>query len=144
MFSKEYLQFLYGLELCDYYLEKSNGQYILEFFGPWSRVTYSETLALAIISELNTHAMLRQGGWSKNSMWQIGQEKLQEKIKILKRHPGIIFADFGHRRRASSLRPGPVATSEPPATATDNRSDGCIGVVAPLPWLGQWFGITAI
>lgn len=101
MFSKQYPRFLLELELCDYYLEKHDGQYILEFSGPWSRVTYSETLALAIISELYTQAMMRVQGLSKRDIWTIGEEKLLEKIEILKKYPGITFADFGHRRRSS-------------------------------------------
>lgn len=102
MFKEDYLQFLQGLKLPDYQLDFNGGRIDLQFFGPWSISIYWETIALAIVNELYYRRLTKDlSNFSKDAMYAQAQVKLQEKIKILKQHPGITFCDFGTRRRFS-------------------------------------------
>lgn len=70
----------------------------LRFRGPLIHVTLFEIYALAIISEL--HTFLNCDGFAL----QTAEHNLAEKIALLKSQgnmPGVSFADFGTRRRAS-------------------------------------------
>jgi len=59
MFSEDYLTFLSELKLTDYDLRKNGDQYELTFKGPWEVVTFWETIALAIISELYYRELMK-------------------------------------------------------------------------------------
>lgn len=99
MFSEDYLEFLAGLQLPEYYL--GNGeQYSLEFPGKISEFTYWETITLSIISELYyLYFMRRLSKFEKSRIYAEGLRRLGEKIDILKKRPDITFCDFGTRRR---------------------------------------------
>ncbi|MEK9186611.1 MAG: nicotinate phosphoribosyltransferase [Patescibacteria group bacterium] len=101
MFQENYLEFLSKLELPEYSLEKnSEGQYKLEFSGSWKAVTYWETLALSIISELYYESQLKKlSQFQRDAVYAEGILRLDRKIKSLLEHPEIIFSDFGTRRR---------------------------------------------
>ena len=101
MFRNEYLHFLeHQLHFPSYRLECRNDNFTLEFEGDWAHVIYWEIYALAIVNELYYRAIL--AGKSKLEIDAIranGVLRLAEKVKILKENPGIIFTDFGTRRR---------------------------------------------
>jgi len=104
MFKEDYLQFLVNLLLPEYYLEKQNGQYRLEFSGDWSYAIYWETLALAIITQLYSESQSKGlSHFEEDCIFAEGQKRLAEKIKILQSRPDITFSDFGTRRRFSRL-----------------------------------------
>lgn len=102
MFPEDYLQFLKNLQLPEYYLEKSNGTYILEFSGKWSEAIYWETIALSIVNELYYRALMRNlSSFDRDVAYADGRMRLAAKIKTLRQNPSITFADFGTRRRFS-------------------------------------------
>lgn len=100
MFSEPYLGFLENLKLPPYELEKVDGNYNLEFCGPWSKVTYWEIPALAIINELYCRGLMESlSEFEKDAVYAAGILRLAEKIKILRKRPDVTFCDFGTRRR---------------------------------------------
>jgi nicotinate phosphoribosyltransferase len=102
MFKEDYLEFLGGLSLTDYYLEVVDGNFVLEFAGPWSKDIYWETMALAIKNELYNQALMKgMSRFSQDLVFAEGKKRLAEKIKKLKVYPEITISDFGTRRRFS-------------------------------------------
>ena len=62
--------------------------------GPWWLVTFWETIVMSTINELyyaKTHP----------SAISTGHKLLSDKIDVLRKHPEILFSDFGTRRRFS-------------------------------------------
>jgi len=101
LFREEYLLWLKSLQLPDYYLDIYEDTYRIEFEGPWANTTFWETLCLSTVSELFWRAVVKKWGCDPSHIYRAGEELLADKIKILKGHPGIRFADFGTRRRFS-------------------------------------------
>lgn len=102
IFSEEYVLFLRHLRLPDYHLEVADGNFILEFSGPWAEVTYWETISLSIMNELYYRALLaNMDEVGRIITYSFGEYVLQEKIKILRLRPDVIFTEFGTRRRFS-------------------------------------------
>ncbi len=102
MFSEPYLEFFAGLKLPPYKLERVDGNYILEFFGKWSEVTYWEVPALAIISELYYRGLMRGlSQFEKEAVFAKGTLRLAGKMKILRERGYTTCSDFGTRRRFS-------------------------------------------
>ena len=103
MFDEEYLQFLSTLQLTDYHLERNGDQYELTFEGPWETVTFWETIALAIISELYYRELMKKMTNTEISiMYGRATDKLYKKLKRIA-ETGAKIADFGQRRRHSFL-----------------------------------------
>jgi nicotinate phosphoribosyltransferase len=107
MFSDEYLEFLSNVHLGDYDLRKTpdGEQYILTFKGPWEIVTFWETIALAIISELFYRELLSHMNDTEISViYANATKKLYDKLVAIKKFaPKAKVADFGQRRRHSFL-----------------------------------------
>ena len=104
MFSEDYLAFLKNLQLPPYSLKKGDGGYELTFIGSWAEVTYWETIALAIISELYYRAVLKNVSKHVLEMTYVrAMDKLFTKLEQMQGYPRIRFADFGQRRRHSFL-----------------------------------------
>jgi nicotinate phosphoribosyltransferase len=102
LFSEDYLTFLKELRLPPYELERVDGTYKLEFSGRWCEAIYWETLALSIINELYYRTLMqRLSAFERDVVMATGTRRLAEKIKTLRTRPGIIFSDFGTRRRFS-------------------------------------------
>lgn len=102
MFAEDYLEFLAGLQLPEYTLEKTDGEYKLEFPGKWSEAIYWETFALSIMNELHYLYLTRRlSRFERDKARAEGIKRLAEKIVILKKRPDITFTDFGTRRRFS-------------------------------------------
>ncbi len=110
MFSREYLDFLAGLKLPPYTLDRRGDQYEIQFTGTWAEVTFWETIAMAIVNEL-VYRTLLQGMAEDRSTGESGlqilyaraTDKLYHKLQRLAENPSIHFADFGKRRRHSFL-----------------------------------------
>lgn len=104
MFSNEYLEFLRTLQLSPYELSRVDDQYRLLFSGPWEQVTFWETIALAIISELYYRSLMKEmSKFELEVLYGRAKIRLWDKLQMLRQFPGIRFADFGQRRRHSFL-----------------------------------------
>jgi len=90
--------------LSDYRLSVEDGQFRLEFDGPWTSTTMWELYALSILNELKTRASLK--GMSEISLdmfYARAKTKLWQKLERMRDVPGLKIADFGTRRRHSFL-----------------------------------------
>ena len=102
MFDEEYLEFLRGLRLPDYEIERRDGDLRLEFTGRWAEVTYWETIALSIVNEIYSRTLLRsRSKFEQEVIFAEGTRRLRDKIAVLRGRPEIVFSDFGTRRRFS-------------------------------------------
>ena len=59
IFDPEFLAWLHDFQLPAYELRTEDGQYVLDFAGPWTHTSMWEIPALAIISELRSRAALK-------------------------------------------------------------------------------------
>ena len=104
LFPDDYLKFLSELQLCEYKIVRNGDQFFLDFEGPWEVVTFWETIALAIISELFYRKLMENMSDEEiEILYANASNKLYYKLCALKRHDSIMFADFGQRRRHSFL-----------------------------------------
>ncbi len=97
LFEEDYLNFLRNPQLPNYKLTRQNGDYALEFEGPWASGIYWETPALAVVNELYTRAVTKNPAETQTE----GRKRLEEKIQTLQENPDIRFMEFGTRRRFS-------------------------------------------
>lgn len=95
-FVSPYISFLRKLRMPPYHLETRDGQFVLEFEGPWSTTIYWETFALSIINELYYCALENV---DIRDVIATGIDNLNRKIRLLSARPDIKFSDFGTRRR---------------------------------------------
>ena len=104
IFGPDFLRFLENFQLPEYELRKEDGQYILNFAGPWTHTTMWEIPALAIVNELRSRAALR--GWGRfelDVLYARAKAKLWSKVERLAALPDLKISDFGTRRRHSFL-----------------------------------------
>lgn len=109
-FSEDYLRFLSLMRLPPYNLRVVDGQFELEFEGPWSTAIYWETPTLSIVNELYYKELLgrmsamgddRIDFFRHLKVISEGVVRLNAKIAILKERPHIKIIEFGTRRRFS-------------------------------------------
>ena len=104
IFMPDFLAWLAEFRLPDYELRKKDGQYQLEFGGPWTHTTMWEIPALAIINELRSRRALRDlGPFALDVTYARAKAKMWDKVERLKACPDIRISDFGTRRRHSFL-----------------------------------------
>ncbi len=104
MFRSDFMEFLEGLKLPAYHLEKRDGQYELTFEGRWPEVMMWEIPALAILMELRSRAVLKDlGRFELQVLYARAMTRVWEKIQTLNQVPDLRIADFGTRRRHSFL-----------------------------------------
>jgi len=102
MFKEDYLEFLRAYQLPEYDLRVKDGVLVLDFPDAWSKVKYWETIALPIIKELRSEAMMRNlSRAEQEEVFAKGHLRLMEKIRKLRTRPWIVVIDFGTRRRFS-------------------------------------------
>ncbi len=102
MFAEPYLEFLAGFSLPPYILKERDGQFELEFVGPWVSAMFWETFALSIVNELYYRALMKpMSRFGRECLFAEGTRRLQEKIGCLRIYPEITLCDFGTRRRFS-------------------------------------------
>jgi nicotinate phosphoribosyltransferase len=100
MFDEGYLEFLRTLPLPAYHVARRGDDLELEFSGPWSEVTYWETIALSIVNETYYRALLRGlSKFEREAIFAEGIRRLRAKLAVLRARPDIVFSDFGTRRR---------------------------------------------
>ena len=104
MFTPAFMEWFENLQLPPYHLEKKDGQYELTFEGTWPEVMLWEIPALAVIMELRSRAVLKDmGKFELQVLYARAMTKLWEKVDELKPITDLRVADFGTRRRHSSL-----------------------------------------
>src|SRR6478735_3471850 len=104
IFSSEFLAWLENFQLPEYDLHKENGEFVLEFPGPWTHTTMWEIPALAIINELRSRAALNGlGRFTLDVIYARAKAKLWSKVERLAKLPDLRISDFGTRRRHSFL-----------------------------------------
>jgi nicotinate phosphoribosyltransferase len=105
IFEPEFLAWLEGFRLPDYELKKTkDGQYELEFPGPWMYTTLWEIPALSIINELRSRAAMKEyGPFTLDVLYARAKAKMWAKTERLRALPDIRISDFGTRRRHSFL-----------------------------------------
>ena len=104
IFTPDFLHWLQGFQLPEYELTRKDGQYILNFEGPWTHTTMWEIPALSIINELRSRAAMRNlGRFELDILYARAKAKMWSKVERLKKYPDIRISDFGTRRRHSFL-----------------------------------------
>ncbi len=104
MFAPEFIGFLRDFALPPYELRSVDGQFELEFDGPWTHTTMWEIPALAIVNELKSRAALKgHGRFALDIVYARAKAKLWQKIERLQALPDLVISDFGTRRRHSHL-----------------------------------------
>jgi len=104
IFSPEFLAWLERFELPEYHLRKEDGQFVLDFPGPWTHTTMWEIPALAIINELRSRVALRGlGRFALDVIYARAKAKLWSKVERLAKLPELRISDFGTRRRHGFL-----------------------------------------
>ena len=104
MFRPDFMEFLEGLRLPAYHLEKVGDQYELTFEGRWPEVMLWEIPALAILMELRSRAVLgTMDRFELQVLYARAMTRIWEKIQALRPLDGLLIADFGTRRRHSFL-----------------------------------------
>jgi nicotinate phosphoribosyltransferase len=104
IFEPEFVAWLENFQLPEYELRKRDGQYELDFHGPWAHTSMWEIPALAIINELRSRAAMRQfGPFALDVLYARAKAKLWDKTERLRRLPELKVSDFGTRRRHSFL-----------------------------------------
>lgn len=102
MFNEDYLSFLKNMELPRHFLSFVGDDIKLDFVGPWTHVTFWETLALSVVNELYFRAMMTKGSrFFQESVEAMAIARLAQKVEFLRERPGVTFSDFGTRRRFS-------------------------------------------
>ena len=104
MFDERYLEFLRGLRLPEFHVQRRGSELELEFTGRWPEVTYWETIALSIVNETYYRTLLRGlSRFEREAIIAEGIRRLRQKIERLRQRPDIVFSDFGTRRRFSRV-----------------------------------------
>ena len=86
IFRPEFLDWLGGYRLREYELRREDGQFVLDFHGPWAEVTLWEIPALAIVNELRSRAAMREmGRFALDVLYARAKAKLWNKLERLRR-----------------------------------------------------------
>lgn len=108
IFKPDFLAWLADYRLPEYDLSRgADGQFRLEFSGPWAEVTLWEIPALAILNELRSRRALRRlGRFELDVLYARAKTKLWGKVERLRRLEPLSISDFGTRRRHGFLWQG--------------------------------------
>lgn len=103
-FDEPYLNYLADIKLPEVSvkIDKNTGELDINSCGEWAAVSLWETV---IMSEANEEYYVRKLEAEQiniNELFAYGDEKLSEKISIIKNRPDIKIVDFGTRRRFSA------------------------------------------
>src|ERR1700723_3626013 len=100
MFSPDFINYLSTFRLPEYELKKVDGQYELNFYGPWTHTTMWEIPARALPNEVTLRALLEgQGRFALDVLYARAKAKLWAKVERLRKLEGLRLSDFGKRRR---------------------------------------------
>jgi nicotinate phosphoribosyltransferase len=102
MFSPEFLRFLYNFRLpalTKIEVSEDGRDFDIESEARWGESSFWELPVMMVMIHLLTKAMEADDPRTEAEIWAEGDERLVEKIALLKLHPGLKFVDFGTRRR---------------------------------------------
>ncbi|MEO8883197.1 MAG: nicotinate phosphoribosyltransferase [Devosia sp.] len=101
IFEPEFLNWLSTFQLPEYELRRVDGQFELNFHGPWAHTSMWEIPALAIINELRSRAAMRGlGPFALDVLYARAKARMWDKVERLKKLPDLLISDFGTRRRS--------------------------------------------
>ncbi|MBP0615418.1 nicotinate phosphoribosyltransferase [Jiella mangrovi] len=104
IFRPDFLEWLADFRLPEYELRRVDGQFELDFHGPWTHTMMWEIPALAIINELRSRAVLKQfKRFELDVVYARAKAKMWEKVEQLQALSNLKITDFGTRRRHSFL-----------------------------------------
>jgi nicotinate phosphoribosyltransferase len=104
IFEPEFLNWLSTFQLPEYELRKVDGQFELNFHGPWAHTSMWEIPALAIINELRSRAAMKGlGPFALDVLYARAKARMWDKVERLQKLPDLLISDFGTRRRHSFL-----------------------------------------
>jgi nicotinate phosphoribosyltransferase len=104
IFAPEFLSWLESFQLPEYDLRKEDGQFVLDFAGPWTHTMMWEIPSLAIINELRSRAALNGlDRFALDVLYARAKAKLWTKVERLAKLRDLKISDFGTRRRHSFL-----------------------------------------
>ncbi len=105
IFKPDFLAWLADYRLPEYDLSRgADGQFRLEFSGPWAEVTLWEIPALSILNELRSRRALRRlGRFELDVLYARAKTKLWGKVERLRKLEPLSISDFGTRRRHGFL-----------------------------------------
>ncbi len=104
MFAPDFLAWLADFRLPDYDLRRVDGQFELQFAGPWTHTTMWEIPALTIVNELRSRAAMRDmGRFTLDILYARAKARLWDKVERLRALPDLVLSDFGTRRRHGFL-----------------------------------------
>ena len=104
IFDPDFLAWFAEFQLPEYELNRRDGQFELNFHGPWMQTSMWEIPALTIISELRSRAALKDlGRFTLDVLYARAKAKLWGKVERLRTLPSLRISDFGTRRRHSFL-----------------------------------------
>ena len=104
LFQEDFLNWLRQYQLPEYRLRTENGQYQIDFHGPWAEVMLWEIPVLSILSELRSRRAVHDTRrFELDVLYARAKSKLWEKVVRLRALPNLRIADFGTRRRHGFL-----------------------------------------
>ena len=104
LYSPHYVESMYGYRMPQITFEERGDQYAIGVEGKWLPAIRPETQIMATLTELmSTNVMRKMSRQDLEIMYGRAKDKLWRKLELLKKKPGIRFADFGQRRRHSFL-----------------------------------------
>ena len=107
-------------------LRREDGQYVLEFAGPWTHTSMWEIPALAIITELLSRTALRgMGKFTLDVVYARAKAKLWNKVERLRAVPDLRYGRAARRR----VRARPPS-SRAPAREAERAAPACRGSAA--------------
>lgn len=103
-FTAEYLDHLADMQLPELEIgtDPQTGDIAIETTGPWSDVSFWETVVMSEVNEAFYQGKLAAEGLSLADLYAEGDRRLSEKIARLRARPDIKIAEFGTRRRFSA------------------------------------------
>ena len=104
IFKPDFLEWLRGFRLPEYELRTIDGQFELDFHGPWTHTMMWEIPALAVINELRSRAAMKDfKRFELDVLYARAKAKMWDKVEHLQALPDLRISDFGTRRRHSFL-----------------------------------------
>jgi nicotinate phosphoribosyltransferase len=103
VFEASYLEFLRQNDLppVSVTLDSETNDLAIETTGPAALVTFWETVVMSEVNEAYFENYVLAHGIDIMSLYDEGDQRLTNKIDVLKEHPEIKFSDFGTRRHFS-------------------------------------------
>src|SRR4051794_32239786 len=90
IFDSTFLAWLADFQLPEYALHRHEGQFLLEFSGPWTHTTMWEVPALAIINELRSRSVMKHWGlFALDVLYARAKAKLWSKVERLRALPDL-------------------------------------------------------